>query len=372
MIGTCLFAGGGTGGHIAPALAIAEHLADLADIRSRFLCSTKPVDVRMLTQAGAEFEIIPAVAFRLNPAGAMKFLTHWPSAVRAAKEAVSRAESQGPVVIAAMGGYVAAPVAAARGRTPIVLINLDAVPGRANRWIASRATTVLTAATVPNSPWREIGPIVRRSAIADAPPQVCRERLGLSPRQPTLLFTGGSQGATSINQLALALVAQRREAFGEADSAWQIVHQTGTEDLATVREAYARAGISACVEAFFDRMGQAWGAADLAVSRAGAGSVAEAWANHVPTVFLPYPYHRDEHQKHNAAKLVTSGAAALCRDQIDARANLGEAGSRIVRLMGDATARCAMRQAAVTLGDVRGARLAAEAVIQALAQSHTA
>jgi UDP-N-acetylglucosamine--N-acetylmuramyl-(pentapeptide) pyrophosphoryl-undecaprenol N-acetylglucosamine transferase len=99
----------------------------------------------------------------------------------------------------------------------------------------------------------------------------------------------------------------------------------------------------------------AWGASDLAVSRAGAGSVAEAWANHTPTLFMPYPYHKDQHQKFNAAPLGECGGAVIVTDRIDEAANAGEAGKTILELMGSGAKRAAMRGALLKLGPADGA-----------------
>jgi len=111
-----------------------------------------------------------------------------------------------------------------------------------------------------------------------------------------------------------------------------------------VREAYGRSGIAGRVDAFLDEIGLAWDAADLAVSRAGANSVAEAAANAVPTLFLPYPHHRDMHQVNNAQPLVEAGGAMVARDHVDAEANVEHVGPVLRMLMSDESRRDAMRR----------------------------
>ena len=197
---------------------------------------------------------------------------------------------------------------------------------------------------------------MRSAARARQDAAACRIALGLDPAKPTLLVTGASQGARSINDLMLGLVRDHAAAL----KGWQIVHQTGADEAERVRRAYEAAGIRAEVRPFFEGMGAAWGAADLAVSRAGAGSVAEAWANLVPTVFLPYPYHKDEHQRHNARPLAEAGAAIIVKDRIEAGENLREAGAAIRDLLERGDRRDAMRAACRGLGPVDGAeRIAA-------------
>jgi len=124
---------------------------------------------------------------------------------------------------------------------------------------------------------------------------------------------------------------------------WQVYHLTGHGADDAVRGVYARHGIAARVEAFLHDIGLAWDAADLAISRAGANSVGEAAANAVPTLFLPYPHHRDMHQANNARPLIELGGAVLVRDQIDAEANVEHIGPVLRRLMTDGAEREVMR-----------------------------
>jgi UDP-N-acetylglucosamine:LPS N-acetylglucosamine transferase len=207
--------------------------------------------------------------------------------------------------------------------------------------------------------WLEVPPIVRSAGLAGRPAADCRRELGLDPARPTLLVTGASQGAGSINQMMIRFVKGEPSPL----ATWQIIHQTGRDGADEVRTAYAAAGVPALVEPFFTKMGLAWGAADLAVSRAGAGSVAEAWANRVPTVFMPYPYHADDHQKLNALPLERAGGAVVVTDHVDPDANLQGAGRALAARLGDAPARAAMRQALERLGPVDGAARVAAALV---------
>jgi UDP-N-acetylglucosamine--N-acetylmuramyl-(pentapeptide) pyrophosphoryl-undecaprenol N-acetylglucosamine transferase len=363
-----VFAGGGTGGHLFPGLAIAERLRarSAAGVRLLFLCSDRPLDAKILTDEGAEFRVVPAKPMSLRPRGLVRFLGSWGPSVRAGRAVLRELKGAGDeVTVIAMGGFVAAPVvqAARAERCRAVLVNLDAVPGKANRWIARRADLRFTAAPVvgggAKQDWRVVPPIVRVAALNTEPKGVCRAGFALDPEASTLLVTGASQGASSINRLLMELVRTSPAAF----RGWQIIHQTGQADTDEVRAAYAEAGLRAVAEPFFRTMGRAWGAADLAVSRAGAGSVAEAWANRVPTVFLPYPYHRDQHQKFNAKVLEDAGAAVVIEDLIDPIANVASAGRLLLDLLSNGTERGRMGAALTKLGPADGADRIARAVL---------
>jgi UDP-N-acetylglucosamine--N-acetylmuramyl-(pentapeptide) pyrophosphoryl-undecaprenol N-acetylglucosamine transferase len=110
-------------------------------------------------------------------------------------------------------------------------------------------------------------------------------------------------------------------------------------------------------------MGVAWGAADAALSRAGAGSVAEAWCNRVPTLFMPYPYHKDQHQRLNVARLVEAGAGIVCEDQVDRDSNINRNGAALLALVTDVEKRAAMREALIKLGPADGASRVAETLL---------
>lgn len=362
-----VFAGGGTGGHLFPAVAVLERLRERTpDTRALFLCSTRQIDARILRAQGVPFEPIPAAPLSTRPLGLARFLRSWGGALRAAREAIRRMQAEcggGPVRVLATGGFVAAPVvqAARVERLPILLLNQDAPPGKANRWIARHAAKVFTVAEVGRPGWERIPPVVRREAIAPGDRAECRRQLGLDPARPVLFVTGASQGSRSVNEFLASFV--RAEAELLRREGWQVVHQTGSQDNAPWQAAYREAGVPAIVEQFFDAMGLAWGACDCAVSRAGAGSVAEAWANRVPTLFLPYPYHRDQHQRQNAEPLARAGGATIETDHIAAPANMEHAAPALLALLRDPPRRDAMRAALAALGPVDGADRLAQALL---------
>ena len=362
MIGL-VFAGGGTGGHLYPGLAVAEAVrARQPETRITFLCSDRPLDAELLRAEGVAFEVLPAAPFVLRPRKLARCLAGWGPSVRATRAVLRGLKDECErVELVAVGGFVAAPAAQAAKveRVPVTLLNLDAVPGKANRLIARRAHRIVTAAPTPQG-WERIPPIVRASARPPGDARTCRERLGLDPDAPTLLVTGGSQGARSVNEMMAALVHEHPDAL----RGWQVIHQTGKGDDSGVAQAYADAGVRALVQDFFGTPGLIWGAGELAVSRAGAGSVADAWAAATPTLFMPYPYHRDEHQRRNAEPLVDAGLAVLGDDLIDASRNLASPGTTLLSLLGDDARRDSMRAAAATLGPPDGAERLAEMVLR--------
>jgi UDP-N-acetylglucosamine--N-acetylmuramyl-(pentapeptide) pyrophosphoryl-undecaprenol N-acetylglucosamine transferase len=313
----------------------------------------------------------------VRPLALYRFISHWGLSVRTSREHLRALRAHRPVVVGAFGGFVAAPIvqAARVERVPIVMVNLDAVPGKANRWMARRVPRVLTAAAVPpgqpGPAWEPIPPIVRRDAQPSSTPEACRLAFGLHPTSPTLLITGGSQGAGSINDLLLAFLDAHPRAL--TGGSWQVIHQTGKPSPSsratpeTLAAAYAKLGIRAHVSPFLASMGEAWGAATLALCRAGAGNVAEVWASATPSIFMPYPHHRDQHQKKNAEPLAARGGATLVTDHIDPARNLAHAGAALLELLTTPARLTAMRSALKALGPADGAARVAHAMLDASA-----
>ncbi|MFK7885108.1 MAG: glycosyltransferase [Phycisphaerales bacterium] len=364
-----IFAGGGTGGHIYPALAIAEQAREIdPEVGTHFVVSKRPVDASILDPERVAYTPIPACPPIGKPIPALRFALSWIPAVRATKRVLRMHEREGPTVLVAMGGFVCAPaVAAAQSmRLPVVLVNLDAVPGKANRHVSRHAERVWSACATDQN-WDEVGPIVRKSLTDIASPMEARKRFGLDASTRTFLVTGGSQGAKSINDLMLKLLADHHGSF----DGWQAIHQTGGQhDPAPIRVAYERAGIRAWTDRYIGDMPGAWAAADLSIGRCGAGTVAEAWATRTPAVFFPYPYHADDHQRHNARPLARLGAALVLDDHVEPAKNALDHGSTILALLTDPSRLDALREPALRLPPVDGAAQIARCLTDRLRSGH--
>lgn len=341
---TVLFAGGGTGGHIYPNVAIDERLRELAPtLASHFLVSDRPGDastMESLARAWSASSVRPLPPLR-RPWRAFGFYLSWR---RAIAQAIELFERERIGVVIATGGFVSGPalVAARELRLPRAMVNLDAVPGIANRRLHRECTVVFTAYESPQLPAAKlVGLPLRRASLMQGAKEDARERLGLDPQRPLLFVTGATHGAESLIRALMTFVGAPDRAKRLAD--WHVLHQCGGFDVATLQRAYDDAGVRAKVVAYLSNMGDAWGSADLAVSRAGAGSVAEAWGNATPTIFAPNPYHADGHQRLNAEPLRAAGGAIIVADHIDPERNQGELGRMLLELLGDPARRDMMR-----------------------------
>lgn len=342
-----LLAGGGTGGHIYPNVGIVEALrARRPDVAVRFLVSDRPGDAKIMERLGEPWTASPVrpLPTLRRPWEALPFARAWQRGTAQLRQLLR----EHPIaVVVATGGFVSGPaiaVAASAG-LPRAMVNLDAVPGQANRLLVRRCSRVFTAYRSSRLPGAQaIGLPLRAASVGDPDPAAARRALGLPPERPLLFVTGATHGATSVIHAMEALL--RRPAIVRALQGWQVLHQCGTYDVPGLQAAYDAQGVQAKVVDYLDAMGQAWAAADLAVSRAGAGSVAEAWANATPTVFLPNPYHRDQHQRHNAQPMVDGGGAVMLGDEIDAERNADLLLPVLLELLGDARRREGMRTAA--------------------------
>ena len=354
---TVLFAGGGTGGHLYPNLAVLQRLREAVPepdrLRAIFLVSERAVDRAILETHHLERAVLPAVPLAVRPDRLARFAYRlWRSGRQVERLIDKEREAGRDVRMLATGGFVSAPALAAARRRGVTagMVNLDAVPGRANRLMAPRASRRFsTYATGALGECERIGFPLRRELLPPhlAPPPVARRRLGLDPDRPTLLVTAGSQGGVTVNRTLIALLqdAAFREALGGGGRGWQVLHLSGRSGKEELRTAYAGAGVKAEVRAFCDDMPAAWSAADLAISRAGAGSVAEVGATATPTVFLPYPFHKDEHQRLNAQPLADTGGAILATDHVDSNATAAAVGPVLLRLLNDPAERATMREA---------------------------
>lgn len=347
-----VFAGGGTGGHLFPALAVVERLrACGVPADTSFFCTNRPMDRDILGEAGIDARPLEVRPWSTRPWQWPAFWKHWRASVRACMTAF---ETRRPAVVMGAGGYASGPplAAALRMGIPAFLFNPDALPGRANRYFAKRRGLngifaqwpVSREHLPPGAPVVVTGCPVRSVFRAAIP---SRERAlaawGLDPDRRTVLVTGASQGARTINEAMMRLGGLI------ASHGWQVLHLSGQADQGRVAAAYAEARTPAQVHAFTDRMAEAMAACDLIVSRAGASTLAEVLAMGKPSVLLPYPFHRDRHQSHNARVLVEGGAAVMIDDRKDASANARELKAVLGSLMADDARRERMSAAARSL-----------------------
>lgn len=340
-----------------------------------FVVSNRAIDAKIME--GQKFPSVasPARPMLMSLMGMIRFVRGWQDAEQHATTVLNhpRGAKRPSTVVVAMGGFVAAPFvsAAENAGVPVIMVNLDAVPGKANKYIARRADRIFTAAQVPTGHrgkkmWIDVPPIVRKSATSGRPREACRILLGLDPKRPVLMITGGSQGLRSLNDFITAFAASPSGQNILKTGRWHVLHQTGRNLDDAARAIYRDADIDATVVPFNEQMGDWWGAADAAVCTAGAGNIAEIWMNKVPSLLLPYPHHKDQHQKFNAAPVVNAGGALLGRDHIDPAANLRENGAALESLLSDESRRATMRMNLEKLGPADGATRIARALLDVL------
>ena len=297
---------GGTGGHLFPGIAVARELLARGHSVTLFV-SQKEVDQRSLLGIdGMDVQTLPAVG--LVRGGRWAFLR---GMIAARSVARSYFRKENPDAVLSMGGFTSGPpILAGRSCGAATLLHeSNTIPGRANRWLAHVVDECLvgfdeavsrlwcTRVTFTGTPVREEFQPMEASAQ--------RAALGLHPQKPMLLVMGGSQGASGINDRflkALPLIAA-----GMPDL--QYVHLTGASGVETARAEYKRLQRRSVVQPFLSEMDLALGASTVAISRAGASSLAELSAVGVPSILIPYPTAIDNHQYHNAMAFASSGAA---------------------------------------------------------------
>jgi UDP-N-acetylglucosamine--N-acetylmuramyl-(pentapeptide) pyrophosphoryl-undecaprenol N-acetylglucosamine transferase len=348
-----LLTGGGTAGHVIPALATAQVLRRIRpDLRVVFAGQPDSIEERLVLAADFEFEQVRAVSL---PRRATLQLLRVPFRLYAAvRRSRALLRSQRVRVVVSFGGYVGLPLAlAARRRVPLILHEQNARPGVANRRTARASRYV--AVTFPSSAERFAHP--ERCRFIGNPVQeqlrtldraarraAARTRVGLDPARPTVLVFGGSQGARSINRA----VAQAGPTWQQRDV--QLLQVTGTGGLYDAREAWRWSGIDpdapdapVRLVPYFEDMSDAYAAADLVVCRAGATSIAELTVLGLPSVLVPYPHATADHQRHNAAALVAAGAAVVIDDdELDGQS----LGSLVEQLLDDPVRTAGMGSAA--------------------------
>lgn len=334
--GTVFIAGGGTGGHVVPSLAVAGALRDLdPELAVEFIGTAKGLESRLVPEAGWHLHTVETVPLtrRISPA-----LLRVPVVIaRATRQVTELLRRRNAVASVVFGGYVSVPLALAsrRAGVPLVVHEQNAVPGLANRLAARWAAAV--AVTYPGQSFGKgavemtgnpVRPGLDAGAIAGHRDEGL-ELFGLEPDRRTLLVFGGSQGARRINTAAVESATR-----WTAPQQLQILHATGRRDAASVAQDWERVRtvtpaeqmpLVRCVE-FIDRMDLAYAVADAVVCRAGASTLAELTVLGKPSVLVPYPHATADHQTANARALQEAGGAvSVPDDQLDAARLVAEA-----------------------------------------------
>jgi UDP-N-acetylglucosamine--N-acetylmuramyl-(pentapeptide) pyrophosphoryl-undecaprenol N-acetylglucosamine transferase len=341
---TVLVASGGTGGHLFPAIALADELVQRrASTRIAFVGTGRTAGRDAASEHGFDWYTVPG---RGLPRGDLLRLVPFAwdllRGVLASRALVRRLR---PDVAVGFGNYASVPplYAAHRRRTPIVIHEGNAVPGRANRLLARYASAIAvhfpeageTLKVRATGRVETVGMPVRAAILEPPEPHAARRAYGLDERAFTLLVVGGSQGAARLNQVVCEALAE----LDRLETPVQVIHLCGPARDAPVRRAYEGHRIAHAVQAFETDMARAYAAADCALCRAGAATLAELAATGTPSLLVPYPFATEGHQAKNAEAFARAGAARVVPEQELQPAVLVEC----VRQMQNAQTREAMR-----------------------------
>jgi len=354
-----LIAGGGTGGHLFPGIAVArELLSRVPGAQVTFVGTAAGLESRVVPREGFALDLIRSAGLKgKSIASLARGVALLPLSALDAWQVVSRRR---PDVVIGVGGYSSGPVvalSALRG-IPTLLMEQNAMPGLTNRTLAK----VVKAAAVTYE--ESVGYFGGRAFVSGNPvrpeffgQQGAYDQHGVPPAAARVLVFGGSQGAHAIN-LAMVEAATRLAA---APSRLEITHQTGERDLEMVRDGYRRAGLEARVEPFLFEMDREMTRADLVVCRAGATTLAELMAAGRASILIPLPTATDDHQRRNAEALVTHGAATM----VDQRELIGDRLAReIEALASDHDRRRAMSERARQMARPDAARVIVDRVVE--------
>jgi UDP-N-acetylglucosamine--N-acetylmuramyl-(pentapeptide) pyrophosphoryl-undecaprenol N-acetylglucosamine transferase len=363
-----LFAGGGTGGHLYPALAIAEAVRRvMTDVEIRFIGARGRIEARVVPAHGYAFSAVWVAGFKRRLT--FETLLFPVKLVVATIQSFVLLLRFRPAVVVGTGGYVSGPpvFAATLLGIPTLLQEQNSFPGITTRLLARRVSEVHIAFEETRKYLRrEEGVYLSgnpiRATVGTAERSESLKRLGLESSRKTVLVVGGSQGAASINDALLA----SRDLLSRPDV--QVVWLTGAAELPRVQQRVAAMciGDGVHLHGFCDDMPMAYAAADLVVCRAGASTLAEVLCAGLPSVLIPYPHAAADHQTLNARTIADAGAAVLIPDG-EARERLG---TEIREILAHPERRAAMAVAARSLALPNAARTVAEAVRKLMRDSN--
>ncbi len=306
---TYILAGGGTGGHLFPGIAVAEKiLAHDDSARIVFVGSEREIDHHISQNHGFEHHVLPAVSTKVARRNPIRFVWRNWRAIRLAKLMLQQIT---PSAVIGLGGFASVPVvlAAKHLKIPTLLLEQNVLPGRANRWLCRRASMICLSFEQSADYLSKCGPFcvtgnpVRQQIAA----MHCQSAQFVEKATPTLLILGGSQGAVALNEAMLPTIQALRKAL----NGWKVVHQTGRQQVELVRNRYSAISIDSVVEPFFADVSQWYRRANIVVSRGGATTLAELACAGVPAILVPFPHAAENHQWLNARVFSESGAARI-------------------------------------------------------------
>lgn len=307
-----MFAGGGTGGHLFPAIAIAERLSDFPDVEMCFVGRKGKIESRVVPELGYKFKSI-WIDGLVRGMKLSNFLLPFKVFI-SFLQSIWLVTRFRPHVIVGTGGYVAGPVCAAAliTRTPFILQEHNSYPGVVTRMFAPFAREVHIAFEVSRKYFRNQNNLHLTGSPVRRLPKLQREEalgyFGLIKERKTLFVTGGSAGAVKINSAVLEVVNELIE------KNYQLIWQTGLVDFDRIRLSQESNTNFVKVNRFIDQIAYAYSAADLVVCRAGATTIAELIQFELPSIIIPYPYAAANHQVENAKVLALNGAAVMIEE----------------------------------------------------------
>ena len=301
-----ILAGGGTGGHVIPALAIAQELQRRYDAEVLFIGTARGLENQLVPAAGFPLQLVKVGALkRVSLATRLRTAVDLPRAIFTAAGMLNEFH---PDVVIGVGGYASGPamLAAILKHTPTLAFEPNLVPGFANRMVARfvSAAAVHFEQTAEHFRNAVVTGVPVRPAFFQIP------RKAYSPGSPTLLVFGGSQGARAINQAVIRSLPELVRRL----PGLHVIHQTGEREYNEVQAAYAGIAISSEVHKFIDDMPSFIARADLVLCRSGASTVAEIAAAGKPAIFVPFPRAADDHQRRNAEAMEQANAAVVLEE----------------------------------------------------------
>lgn len=348
MIQRVILAGGGTGGHLFPGLAVIDELRRRRpSLEVLFVGTERGIEARILPRMGERLELLEVSPLKGQSAlNLMKSLLRMPKAMGAAKRILSEFK---PDLVIGVGGYASGPMllAASRAKIPTAILEQNAHVGLTNRLLAKRVGRAYlsfeeTAPLFREESVRIVGNPVRKEIVAAA--RLARvDPLGSEARADKIFILGGSQGARALNEFLPEVLAK----FDLPSMGISVLHQTGEAMRDEVEARYRELGVPARVESFISDMASAYASSKLVVARAGASTVAELAALGRPAIFIPFPFAADDHQTRNAESLEAAGAAICVQERDLDREDMI---ARIKGLLGDEERRRRMAEAARRVG----------------------